>query len=372
MRNFNVDLLRIIFAAIIVYAHMGVMKLVPMISVGPAVVFFFILTGYFTMTGIEKRKERGETIGKFLFSKLMSFLPYLLAASIVTFVLQTILQIDYYGYDVGESIISSLMTFFGDVSCLSMFGMPFIMGNVAVWYLSGMMVGLMITYPLVLRYGHSFSKYAAPVIGLMCIAACLRFTGMLFGPHEEVWGLVKGLLESVGSLCLGYFVFECIQKLKAVNFTSFGSHLMSFIELGCYILSIVMMFSWSQIYTGHLEGHLPQAWYEMAITFLMVVAVVFTLSGKTSLAFDVSERPMLKRLSTFLATSSLVLYLSNYYQIYYVSKMMKELTLEEKTMYIVVFVIVSFVIVYVGGKALLKIGRWLRTRIVEDTTITES
>jgi len=366
MRNFNVDLLRIIFAVIIVYAHMGVMRMVPAIAVGPAVVFFFILTGYFTMNGIEKRKERGETIGKFLLTKLMSFLPYLLAASIVTFVLQTILQIDYYGYDVGESLISSLMTFFGDVSCLSMFGMPFIMGNVAVWYLSGMMVGLMITYPLVLKYGHPFSKYVAPVIGIMCLAACLRYTGMLFGPHEEVWGMVKGLLESVGSLCLGYFVFECVERFKAVNLTSFGRHLMSFIELGCYVLSIVMMFSWSQVNTGHIEGHLPQAWYEMAIIFMMVVASALTLSGRTSLAFDVSERPLLKRLSTFLATSSLVLYLSNYYQIYYVSKMMKQLSLEEKTMYIIVFVTVSFAIAYIGGKLLLRLGRRLRSMIVED------
>jgi Na+-transporting methylmalonyl-CoA/oxaloacetate decarboxylase beta subunit len=141
---------------------------------------------------------------------------------------------------------------------------------------------------------------------------------------------------------------------------------MSFIELGCYVLSIVMMFSWSQVNTGHIEGHLPQAWYEMAIIFMMVVASALTLSGRTSLAFDVSERPLLKRLSTFLATSSLVLYLSNYYQIYYVSKMMKQLSLEEKTMYIIVFVTVSFAIAYIGGKLLLRLGRRLRSMIVED------
>ena len=40
MRNFNVDFMRIFFAIIIVYCHLGVMKMVPKEAAGPAVVFF--------------------------------------------------------------------------------------------------------------------------------------------------------------------------------------------------------------------------------------------------------------------------------------------------------------------------------------------
>jgi len=372
MRNFNVDLLRMLFAIIIVYGHMSLTKLVPSVILGPLVVFFFILTGYFTMTGLEKRKERGESIGKFLFSKLMSFMPYLLVAALITFVLQTILQIDYYGYSLGESIISSLTTFFVDVSCLSMFGMPMMMGNVAVWYLSGMMVGLAITYPLAMKYGRKFSKYVAPVIGMLCIAVCLRATGTLFGPYTEIGGVIKGLLVSVGSLCLGYFAFECVDRLKSYELTRFGRNLLSVIELGCYILSVVMMVVWNDVNTGHIEGRLPEGWWELAISMLMFVAVVITLSARSSIAVDVTERPRLKKLSSFLAVGSLVLYLSNYYQIYYVSKMMKELPLEEKALYIAALVIVSFVIVYFGGKALMKAGKWLRKKMVVEPEEAEA
>ena len=370
MRNFNVDLLRMLFAIMIVYAHMGLVKLVPAITPGPLVVFFFILTGYFTMSSLDKRRERGESIGTFLLSKLMSFMPYLIVAALITFVLQTILQIDYYGYTFGESIISSMTTFFVDVSCLSMFGMPMMMGNVAVWYLSGMMVGLAITYPIAMKYGHKFAKYVAPVIGLLFIAVCLRTTGTLFGPFTEIGGVIKGFLISVGSISLGYFAFECVIKLKSYNFTRFGQHLLSVIELVCYILSVAMIVLWTEINTGHIEGHLPQGWWEMYITVLLFIALLITLSAKSSIAVDVSERPRLKKLSSFLAIGSLVLYLSNYYQIYYVSKMMKELPLEEKALYIAALVFVSFIIVYFGGKALMKAGRWLKSKavvIAEDT-----
>ena len=47
--------------------------------------------------------------------------------------------------------------------------------------------------------------------------------------------------------------------------------------------------------------------------------------------------------------------------------MMKEYTLDEKAVYIVLLVAVSFVIVYVGGKVMLWFGRWLKSKIVEDT-----
>ena len=364
MRNFNIDLLRMTFAVLIVIGHLSIMKLIPNMTVGPLVVFFFVLTGYFTMAGYEKRKNGQQSIGSFMLSKLMSFLPYLIAAAIVTFVLQTILQIDYWHYSVGESIISSLMSFFGDVSCLSVFGMGFVRGNVAVWYLSGMMFGLAVTYPIVMKYGHGFSKYAAPVIGLVCIATCLRISDTLFGPYTDIGGLTKGMLESVGSICLGYFAYECARKLMSIEFTKFGKYFLGFIELACYIISVAMIVSWSWVNTGHLEGHLSQGWYELLISFLLFIAAVLTCSSCTCLAFDVSDRPILKKVDSFLATGSLVLYLSNYYQIYFVMKAMKGETLEEQILPITIFVVVSFIIVYIGGKIIIKLGRKLKSAMI--------
>ena len=364
MRNFNIDLMRMVFAFIIVYAHMGLLKMVPETIVGALLVFFFVLTGYFTMAGYEKRKDKGTSMGSFLLSKLMTFLPYLIAAGIVTFVLQTILQMDYYGYSLSESLITSLLTFFADVSCLDMFDMPFVMGNVAVWYLSGMMIGLAITYPFVMRYGHSFSKYASPIIAILCIAVSLRMTGTLFGPYDDIGGVTKGLLESVGMICLGYFAYECATGIKAVDYTTFGKTLLTVIELACYIVSVVMMFSWNTIYTGHLVGHFSREWYEFLICFLMFIATVLTCSGMTYLAVDVSERPILKRISSFFAIGSLALYLSNYYQIYFVGKMMKSQPFDEKLMLVIAFVGVSFVVVYIGGKLLPIAGRWLRSKMI--------
>lgn len=365
MRNFNIDVLRMLFAILIVFAHMGIMKLIPGLAAGPVLVFFFGLTGYFTMVGHDKRMSSKQSFGTFMLAKLMSFLPYLVVASILVFILQTSLQIDYYGYSLGESIISSLVTFFGDISCLSMFGMPFLRGNVAVWYLSGMMVGLLLTYPFVIKFGHTFSKYVAPAIGLICIASALRLSGTLFGPYEEMWGVTKGMMESIGLICLGYFLYECVTKFKELELTTLGKHLFGIIELACYILSTLMIIFWTDINTGHLENHLSQGWYELTASVLMFVAMVLTCSGKTSLAFDISERPILLKVSSFLATGSLVLYLCNYYQIYFVSKMEKAQIIQEDISYFV-YIAVSFVIVYIGGKYLLKAGKGLKGKLIVE------
>jgi len=364
MRNFNIDLLRMVFAILVVVAHMSVMDLIPEFVAGPIVVFFFVLTGYFAVASYERHKDSPQSAGAFLVSKLMRVMPYLIVAAIVTFALQTILQMDYYGYDPGESIVSSILSFFGDVSCLNMFGMGFIRGNVAVWFISGMMFGLMVTYPVLLRYGHSFSSYAAPLIGVICIATCLRLTGSLYGPYEEVWGVTKGMLISVGSICLGYFAYECVSRLGSCTLTPFGRRLLGFIELACYVLGVAMVASWSWINSGHLEGYLSKEWYEMMAICLMFVGAVLTCSGKTSLAVDISDRPALVKLSSFFATGSLALYLSNYYQIYFVSKMMKTQPLEEQILLIIAFVGVSFVLVYIGGKLLQKYGGSLGSKMV--------
>ena len=365
MRNFNVDLLRIVFAFFIVYAHMGLLKMVPAgFLCGPLLLFFFGLTGYFTMAGYEKRKNQGQTMGGFLIGKIKSFLPYLIVAGIVTFVLQTILQIDYYGYTLSESIVSSLLTFFADVSCLDMFDMPFVMGNVAVWYLSGMILGLAVTYPFIMKFGHSFSKYAAPIIGIICVAVSLRLSGTLFGPYDDFGGVTKGMVESIGMICLGYFVYECVVKVKGIRFTNLGKVLLTIVEIGCYALFIAMMFLWSSIYTGHLVGHFSQEWYEFIMCILVLVAMTLTCSGITYLAIDISMNPNLAKLSSFLATASLVLYLSNYYQIYFVGKMMKKQLFSEQLFMVICYVAVSFVIVYVGGKILQKAGKGLKSKLI--------
>ena len=353
-----------IFAFLIVYAHMSLLKMVPEAICSPILVFFFGLTGYFTMAGLEKREKNGVTMGRFLISKIMTFLPYLVIACIATFILQTILQMEYFGYSLSESLVSALLTFFADISCLDMFDMPLVIGNVAVWYLSGMILGLAVTYPLITKYGHSFAKYAAPIIGILCIAVSLRLTGTLFGPYTDMGGLTKGMVESVGIICLGYFAFECVAKLKEVKFTKFGKALLTTVELGGYILVVVMMFAWVHIYSGHLVGHFSREWYEFLMCILMFISMTLTCSGITYLAKDISGRPTLMKISAFLATGSLVLYVSNYYQIYFVGKMMKGQPFEEQLPYVILLIGVSFVAIYIGGKFLQWAGRKLKEKMI--------
>jgi hypothetical protein len=73
---------------------------------------------------------------------------------------------------------------------------------------------------------------------------------------------------------------------------------------------------------------------------------------------------MMLKLSAFFATGSLVLYLSNYYQIYFVGKMMKGEAFADQLPYVILFVGVSFVAVYIGGKLLMWAGKKLRGKMI--------
>ena len=141
-----------------------------------------------------------------------------------------------------------------------------------------------------------------------------------------------------------------------------------FIELACYALSIAMIISWQWVNTGHLEGRIPQGWYEMAISFLMFIASVLTCSGCTGISVDTTGRPFLNKVSSFLAVGSLVLYLANYYQIYFVSKMMKDQPLEEKLILAAAFIAVSFLVIYFGTRVLIRAGRYIRSRMITIET----
>ena len=204
----------------------------------------------------------------------------------------------------------------------------------------------------------------APIVGVFCIAISLTFTGTLFGPYDGIGGVSKGFLESIGSICLGYFSYECVVKLRTIRFTKTGRIVLSVIELGCYVLSVAMMLGWSALYTGHLVGYFSREWYEFGACFLVFIAGSLTCSGITYLAIDVSDRPILKKMSTVFATGSLALYLANYYQIYYVTKMFKSSTVDEKILISIAFVAVSTLIIYFGGKVMMKAGRFLKTKMV--------
>jgi hypothetical protein len=204
----------------------------------------------------------------------------------------------------------------------------------------------------------------APAVGAFCLSIPLGLTGTLFGPFGSIGIVPKGLFESIGAVCLGYFAYECVVRFKEVRLTDAGRRLLGLVELGCYVLGVAMMLLWSEIYTGPLVGRFSQGWYELAICVLLFIGAVLTCSGKTSIAFDVSGHPFLMKASSVLAMSSLVLYLTNYYQIYYVCKIMKSTSLEETLPYILVLVAVSFLVTYFGGKYLVKAGGLLKSKLV--------
>lgn len=220
-----------------IFAQEGQTAILPRGSIG--VEFFFIVSGFLLAKSAFKKNmqstETHECLGKetfhFIVKKYMTFLPYVLFAGIISLIIQNIWK----HIGLTKSFIS-----IWDMLILRMTG---IKCNVVVgpaWYLSAMLLSMMVLYPLLKKYKQNFIYLAAPLIVLLGFGWLSHTYSNLREP--ELWtGLVyKGLIRGFVELTLGCILYLICQKLKKVNFTKLGSILITIVEISGFVFAFVV------------------------------------------------------------------------------------------------------------------------------------
>lgn len=260
--------------------------------------FFFIVSGFLLALSIDKKdkrkkevdestiiKETYETLGK----KIKSIFPQHIVAFIISFICAVL----YRKYNIQEIIrclVGSIPQFF----FLQGFGIKVndLYTNNPEWYISAMLIGVILLYPVLRKNYEKYSKYYAPIIGLIV----LGYLNSTFGKISTtlVWNdfFVSGTLRAIGMMSFGVFSYEVVKfidtKYKKESLTLF------FIENICLILIIMYIISDLSIK------------YEVIVSLLILMLVTLGFSKKTKFSklFD-------NKIVYFLGKISLTIYLTH-------------------------------------------------------------
>jgi peptidoglycan/LPS O-acetylase OafA/YrhL len=346
-KNGKIELLRFVFAFIIVLHHSrylndGKMFMFNRGSLG--VEFFFLVSGYLMAMKCADRtppENLGEETWSFIFKKYKGLLPDLWIAQGIAFVMNIWLKPLKSASDFGIRVFGGIFEVLG----LSFTGFNPYPINGVIWYISAMLIAMMILFPLCRKNFSFFSHCLAPLFGFMLIGMLQMAFHTPTGPDTVVLlSIRKGLIRALGEICLGVVVFELsrfIQK-KTVNLSTRGAILFSIMEFGMYALIL------------HLLYVVTKTKYDTMILYLMLVALTLSCSqrGLFSHLFD-------NKLFYMLGRISLPLYLchSNGHRV--VNKLFPSQSLNQKIFLYLVFAALFTLVQYALS---LLIKKWYTAR----------
>lgn len=221
-RNGEIDLLRFIFAILIVFHHFSQVFDYNLFSRGYiGVEFFFLVTGFLTAqkadttNQIYSNAEIADNTWKFIIKKISVFYPYFLCSFFLQLGIK-ILVFDWSFIKAGSEFVRSIpnltLTFIGTVARSSLY----ISGN---WYLSAMIIALFILYPLLLKNYHIAVKIVYPLVDIALLGYLYKTYSMVtvsWAQYSFV-SISCGILRAVIEIALGMSAYEVTKAINKLN-----------------------------------------------------------------------------------------------------------------------------------------------------------
>ncbi|MBQ6020252.1 MAG: acyltransferase family protein [Clostridia bacterium] len=207
-------------------------------SMALAVEFFFVVSGFFFALSVyrDNREFRLRTIGRetadFLRHRVGGFLYYYLFGFGVSFLL-AILQ--YRSALLSFKTIRDVVLEFFLLSSLTSTTCRIIPAD---WYLSAMLIAMLLLYPFFRYKKGIFSAIVAPILGVGGLVYIMIRFGVIASSGNGAFP-PKGLTRAVTSICLGVAAYRISELLKKKSFDKFGAALCS----GICAISILVTFA---------------------------------------------------------------------------------------------------------------------------------
>lgn len=295
-----------------------------------AVEFFFIVSGYFMARTALNEKEDCQNIGeetyKYLSKKIKNFFPYMLSA----FFCALFIYINFNIFNSKYEIVNSIWNLF----FLEASGIKTTLVIEPAWYLSAMLISMLILYPLIRRYRNNFIYLIAPII-VIFIGGWISYNydGTLHTWRQYTGIAYKGLLRAFFELSLGTILYEISSKIKNINFNKLGRIFLTIIEvLGFIAVFIIANSGFSK--------------YDFFELMLLSISVIITFTEKTYFYNLVSNK-----LFYYLENLSFPIYLNHLWIIDLIQIKFEYLGYWEKLAIILFFTIIfSMFIMYIIEK----------------------
>lgn len=353
--NVTIDFLRFLFSVIVVLHHSRYVlgdDNCYFLGGSLAVEFFFFVSGYLLLVGADKAGRKNgawdllpggadmagrkngagsdragvgagteangiyagangigaETL-HFILHKIRSFLPEFLIAWWIGFILIGVVR--QYG------VLDYLKAFgndFWELTLVKMSGL-FTHGiDGAMWYLSAMLLGMAILYPLLRMKRDLMTHLVCPLLALFLYGYLCQAEGHPRDPIVWLGLCYKGLVRAIAGLCTGVVICMAVRRIKKLapaGLTKLGNALAIGAQLLCLILTIRYM------------AEQEPSEYDYFYMFLLMLLVLLSFAG-FGLESVLGNSQRLHLLSAFLGKYSLSLYLGHLYFAQHVNEVLPE------------------------------------------------
>ena len=258
--------------------------------------------------GAETTGIGAETL-HFILHKIRSFLPEFLIAWWIGFVLIGVVR--QYG------VLDYLKAFgndFWELTLVKMSGLSTHGIDGAMWYLSAMLLGMAILYPLLRTKRDLMTHLVCPLIALFLYGYLCQAEGHPRDPIVWLGLCYKGLVRAVAGLCTGVVICMAVRRLKRFSpsgLTKTGNALVIGAQLLCLLLTIRYM------------AEQEPSEYDYFYMFLLMLLVLLSFAG-FGLESVLGNSQRLHLLSAFLGKYSLSLYLGHLYFAQHVNELLPE------------------------------------------------
>ena len=296
----SVDLLKFILAVVIVILHCGKVwggNSYLLSMGGIAVEAFFVISGYLMCVSAERDEASGTPIEtdtiRFLGKKVRGFL--------VPYCVTVVLYLICWYAETGAALLKSggtaqfllkILSFVPNILLTSMAG---ILQDRALmdltWYLSAMLIVMLVTYPLLRRFRRRYTLIAAPFLALLLMGYMYNMGAGYKGIKTFVTFMPQGLMRAFIAINLGCVAREIARFLQKWDLTRLSRILLTIV---CAVLIGAMFLVMQCGSSGDC--------YALVLTYPILIGVLF--SGQMA-----GDGLLSNRVTAWLGKGSIYLYL---------------------------------------------------------------
>lgn len=277
-----------------------------------AVEFFFLLSGLLMSKSIAKlsadspqqsMKDLLNETQVFILRKFKSFYPELLVALCFCCVFFLIAR----DFSWRSACSEFPKTFLGDVCLLKMTGLitPYDYVNSVVWYLSSMLIGMSLLYPLIKRIGVSLTLF---ILAACMTGATLHAFGRITLPFHHLGWTLQGNVRGFSEMAMGACAYPLAAKLAAFPLRRWCKWGLTGIKILLLFIALILLRNGRPEYDGLF---IALSWLLLIIVFSGQDAdcplynnAVFLWLGKLSLPLFLCHRAYVLHLPTLLPAGS--------------------------------------------------------------------
>ncbi len=299
-RNGTIDFLKFIFSVIILMFH-GFLYLqdgqqAHLTNGAKPVEFFFLMSGYLMAASASKipQGDIGTHTFQFMKKKVAGLLPNYYVAFCLAFC-----AIGYFSFESLNDVVHHLIQSIPELLFITQTGIVWQYFNDPVWYISAMLLSMLIIYPLILKYRNTFYYVIAPVIFLTIVGMLFAEYGKLAKPFEPgPFGIIRGLYRGFFEITGGCMCYKAAESLKQFRFTKPMTIFFAIAEWSLYLAAILYM------------EYSSASSYDFVLVFVLMIAITLTASQVNP--FD---RIFDKKVFYWLGEYSFSLYLGHFFLI---------------------------------------------------------